>query len=231
MKPCTKLALICVMLIGCAGASVFRESNQGDAPPDTNPEPEPHFTRTDPAFVATPRAAPSTVLLDDKELAAAPPFRAVGILEMDGKETKRLSAFYDAAAKAGATFGCEVLFQRDAFELGSRVQKPRIPGSDDPAHPHMGHFIASSGREWQRNDRVRWQFLCGVNGGTYAEQDRSMKAATNKAVEARRTALGNFEPCDPYTPTGSHVRHNDVCANSVKRNDAPELKTPPPPGQ
>jgi hypothetical protein len=222
----SNVALIC-MVMGCAGASVFRDPNAGEQVAEAKPPAEPLFTRTDQTFIATPRAAPATVLLEDKELAAAPPFRAVGIVEMEGKETTQLSAFYDAAAKAGASFGCDVLYQRDAFELGTRIAKMRIPNADPPNGPSMGHFIASSGREWTRNNMVRWQFLCGVNGGTYAEQDKSMKAATNKAVEARRTALGNYEPCDAYTPTGSHVRRNDVCANSVKRNDA-DLKTPAP---
>ena len=96
------------------------------------------------------------------------------------------------------------------------MTKPQLPLTSDG----IGGFIRNSGREWQRNDpRVRWQFLCGIDGGTYAEQDKSMKRATRKAVESRRTALGNYEPCDPYTPTGSHVRHNDVCANARKRQD------------
>jgi hypothetical protein len=92
------------------------------------------------------------VVLDDKELAKAPPFKAVGVLQLVGKETKQLTAFYDTAVAAGQAAGCDVLYQRDAFELGTRIPKARIPGSDGG----IGRFIASSGREWHRSDELVW---------------------------------------------------------------------------
>jgi hypothetical protein len=85
------------------------------------------------------------VLLDDKELAKAPPFKAVGVLQVEGKETKKLTAFYDAAVAAGQAAGCDVLYQRDAFEIGTRIPKVMIPGGGG-----IGKFVASSGREWMR---------------------------------------------------------------------------------
>lgn len=207
-----KIALTCVLLIGCAGASAVNGSNPEELPPDTNPKPEASFIPIDSSFKVSPRTELSMVVLDEKELAKAPLFRAVGVLQLEGKETKRLSAFYEAVAEAGASVGCDVLYQRDAFELGNRVERLRTPASS-VAFPGVGAYVAGTGRDWRRNDKVLWQFLCGVAGASEAEQERSLKVATNLAVTLRREKLGNVEPCEPFTPTGSHVRRNNVCTN------------------
>src|ERR1700749_2544079 len=111
-----KLALICGLLAGCA-------ATQKPAPPTTA-----SFTPLESAYQGAPRERLPVVALDEKELMAAPPFRAVGVLQVEGKETRQLKAFLDAVAEAGAQAGCDVLYQRDAFELGTRVPKPIIPG-------------------------------------------------------------------------------------------------------
>ena len=201
-------ATLGILLTACACASAH-------VPDQARPAPQATFARLDNAFTVSRRGQPPLVVLDDKELASAPPFKAVGVLQLKGTETKGLEAFYDAAVAAGQAAGCEVLYQRDAFELGTRIARPRIPGSDGG----IGRFIESSGRDWHRSNELIWQFLCGVVGASGIEQEETMKQATLVAVELRRKALGNFEPCEPYIPLGSHVVRRDVCANTLKRRD------------
>jgi hypothetical protein len=204
-----RIALISAFLTGCAGAK------PGEAPADTNPAPAVSFIPLDSSYKSAPRELRPVIALDEKELMAAPAFKAVGVVQLEGKETKQLKAFFDAVAVAGAQAGCDVLFQRDAFELGARVPKPMLPGGGG-----IGKFIASSGREWHRSDRLMWQFLCGVTGANAGEQEETMTRATFLAVQLRRKALGSFEPCEQYTPLGSHVRRRDVCANDIgKKRD------------
>jgi hypothetical protein len=203
----TNLLFACILLVGCACASARA------APDEAHPAPQATFTKVDAAFNASPRSEPPLVVLDDKELDKAPPFKAVGVLQLVGKETKQLTAFYDAAVAAGQAAGCEVLYQRDAFELGTRIPKPMIPGGAG-----IGKFIASSGREWHRSDELVWQFLCGVIGASGDEQEQTVKQATFVAVELRRKAFGNYEPCEAYVPLGSHVLVRDVCANDPKNH-------------
>jgi hypothetical protein len=220
-----KIALLAVLLISCSGAKIFRDPNQAAAeePPDTAPVPKPRFTNIDASFKGVAHG-PSIMVLTDDEMAGTPPFRAVGVLEMEGKETKRLKAFYEAAAQAGGDHGCDVLFQRDAFELGTRVSKPRIPIDD--SQYRLGDFMGSSGRDWHRSDQVVWQFICGVVGtGTGSVSDRdqakTLRVATTTAVELRRKQLGDFEPCDSYVPLGSHIPTREVCMEDPNlRRDA-----------
>jgi dihydrofolate reductase len=90
-------------------------------------------------------------------------------LEMEGGTvfyfvTDGIESAFKQAQKAA---GCDVLYQRDAFELGTRIPKPMIPGGGG-----IGKFIASSGREWHRSDELVWQFLCGVIGASGDEQEQ-----------------------------------------------------------
>jgi hypothetical protein len=195
------LALTFATLIGCAGA----------VPAPAELPAEAHFTASDEHFKISPRARPSVVLLEETELQMTPVFKAVGVLEMTGKETRPLEEFYQAAAAAGAMVGCDVIYQRDAFEMGARVNRAMAPAN--------GKLIAWSGRTWRRSNWIEWQFFCGINGASEPEQDQSLKMATRLAVELRRKALSFYEPCDPFTPIGSHIRHTDVCANDPKQRN------------
>jgi hypothetical protein len=125
-----------------------------------------------------------------------PPFKLVGVLEVEGKETERLALFLEVVAQAGAQAGCDVVVQRDAFEGGVRVQR-----------------LDLMGRDWRRNGHAIWQFLCGVNGATKDEESASMKLAVKTAVKMRVAEFGDFEPCEAYTPLGSRVRKFRVCAD------------------
>jgi hypothetical protein len=154
------------------------------------------FVQTDEEYTPRRRNVPAKVLVDEREVAAEPPFKVVGVLEVEGKETEHLSAFLERVARAGAGAGCEVLVQRDAFEGGTRVRR-----------------LDRAGRDWRRNDRAIWQFLCGVGQVTAEDQLSSMRLATARAVKLRLAEMGDFEPCAPFTPLGSRVRKSRVCAD------------------
>ena len=57
------------------------------------------FVRTDETYQDLARTAPAKMLVNDKEINAAPPFRVVGVLEVEGKETERISSFANRAAR------------------------------------------------------------------------------------------------------------------------------------
>jgi hypothetical protein len=185
----------CAVLAGCAGKSVDVIPHQTRViavetragPDEKHPVPTARFTALDAAFTSAPRQEPPVVVLDDKELAKAAQFRAVGVLQLTGKENNQMVTFYDTALEAGRVAGCDVLYQRDAFELGTRVERPKLPGADGG----IGRFLASSGRDWRRSDQLVWQFLCGVTGG---EQGDTVQRAARCRVERRRSNPRSMRP-------------------------------------
>jgi hypothetical protein len=183
-----KLFLVtCVLLSGCA----LQE----------------RFVKIDQDFQANSRADPPQVFVDEGEMVKkqAPPYRYVGVVEVEGKETEKLSVFYERVAKAGAGVGCEAMVQRDAFQGVIVVQR----------HDMMG-------RDMKRNNMAIWQFLCGVGGATEAEATATMKRAVAMAVRMRSDEMGNQEVCMAYTPTGSRVRKNRVCADDPNGRTRPD---------
>jgi hypothetical protein len=185
------LSLACV-LAGCAPRPVATGSNH-------------RFYRSDDNYEVVPRSELARLLLDEKEVAEEPTFKVVGVLEIEGKETERMSLFVARAEEQGANVGCDVVVHRDAFELGTRVQRGVVPGKS-------GAF-GSAGRDWLRSDQIVWQLLCGVHGATAEEQILSLREATKLAVDLRVRELGNYEPCQPFVPTGSHILKTRVCAD------------------
>jgi hypothetical protein len=150
------------------------------------------FVKTDAAFA--PAMAPDfpDLLADESEVAMAMPFRSVGVLEVRGKASEKLERFIDRALTAGADLGCEVIVQRDLFELGSREW---IPGYLGP--------------QWRGNNIAAWQFLCGVSGVTEEEAKTTRRTAVLAAAKMRDDELG--ELCTARVPTGSHIRKSKVC--------------------
>jgi hypothetical protein len=183
-------------LVGCGIKPTATGSTRGDGLVY-------RFVRTEQDFKIEARNEPAKVLVSDQEVAAEPPFRLVGVVELEGKESQPLTVFVEDAGVAGAALGCDVVVHRDAFELATRVRRRMLPG--------FGRV--GLGREWVRTDDVVWQILCGVNGASAVEQLDSLKVATSMAVALRRQDLGDYEPCEQYTPTGSHVRKTRVCAD------------------
>jgi hypothetical protein len=197
-----RAALICLLLAGCAGRSAVRADAEAEARPDAM------LIVIDSLYEARPRKVPPVMLLSEAELSKVPFFRVVGVLQVEDRETRQLASFTEDVVAAGAAVGCDVLFQRDAFALGSR-----LPNLATVVHPDLATSGALPGpptAEWEPNGRVLWQFLCGITGAGEGEQERTMDEATLVAIELRRKALDR-EPCDPYIPTGSHVRHDDLC--------------------
>ncbi|HEX4382824.1 MAG TPA: hypothetical protein VH083_07740 [Myxococcales bacterium] len=182
-----RFLVACVLLSGCA----LQE----------------RFVKIDQDFQANSRADPPQVYVDEAEMLSkqAPPYRFVGVVEVEGKETEKLSVFYERVAKAGAGVGCEAMVQRDAFQGVIVVQR----------HDMMG-------RDMKRNNMAIWQFLCGVGGATEAEATATMKRAVAMAVRMRSDEMGNQEVCMAYTPTGSRVRKNRVCADDPNGRTRPD---------
>jgi hypothetical protein len=160
------------------------------------------FVKLDHDFQANSRAEPPEVYVDETEMLKkqAPPYRFVGVVEVEGKETEKLTTFYERVAKAGAGVGCEAMVQRDAFQGVMVVQR----------HDMMGRTV-------NRNNMAIWQFLCGVGGATEAEAAATMKQAVAMAVKMRFDEMGSQELCQAYTPTGSRVRKNRVCGDDPNK--------------
>jgi hypothetical protein len=181
MKP---LLVVCFLLAGCSMQERFvKLDEQG--------------------FQSNSRADPPKVFVDESEMVKnrAPPYRYVGVVEIEGMETEKLSVFYERVAKAGAGVGCEAMLQRDAFQGVVR--------------------IAGAGRRPHRNDMAIWQFLCGVRGASEEESAATLKKAVALATRMRADAFG-YEPCAAYTPTGSHVHKDRVCADDPKGRNRPD---------
>lgn len=165
------------------------------------------FVKVDQEFQANSRAEPPEVYVDEAEMLRkqAPPYRFVGVVEVEGKETEKLTTFYERVAKAGAGVGCEAMVQRDAFQGVIVVRR----------HDMMG-------RDVKRNNMAIWQFLCGVGGATEAEAAATMKQAVAMAVRMRADEMGNQEVCSAYTPLGSRVRKNRVCTDDPNGRTRPD---------
>lgn len=114
------------------------------------------------------------------------------------------------------------MVERDAFELGTRLERPTPPLFQSQMTRGM------LGRDWQRNHQVVWQFLCGITGASDSEQVQTFKQATSLAVDLRRKELRNFEPCEPYTPTGSRIRRTRVCADDPAHHSQADARSSAP---
>jgi hypothetical protein len=149
-----------------------------------------------------PRSAPPRVLVEWGEIAREPPFRCAGVIEIRGDARDSVNAFLERVSELGARSGCEVVVQRDLFELQQKAElsdRDIVPGLMFPEQAKTGNGIAV------------WQFLCGVSTSSVEEARSSRRIATELAVAMRNQELG--EVCAATTPIGSHVKTNRVCAN------------------
>jgi hypothetical protein len=209
-----RLVAACLLLGGCA-TQVRQE----------------RFVKLDQEFRANARVDPPRVFVDEVEMARkqAPPYRFVGVVEVEGLQTEKLSVFYERVVKAGAGVGCEAMLQRDAFQGGVRVlsavtQSLQRVGGDRASVREPGgggSFITGGGDTLYRNDMAIWQFLCGVGGATDEQAKVTMKKAVALAVKMRADELG-FEPCAAYTPLGSHVRKVRLCWDDPNGRSRPD---------
>ena len=210
--------------LGCASAGSGIPVSPGTPPAAAKPDLKAYFIRLEADYQRKPRAEAAQILVDEREVQAVPPFKVVGLLSVEGKQTEKLAAFVDFASDAGAEAGCSVLIQRDAFELGARLQRMIIPRGGPNAPMPRG----SLGRDWHPSDRLLWQFLCGVPGATAEEQQATLKRGVALAVAERRKELGGYEPCEPYVPTGSHILKRDVCADDPAHHSQADSRSPVP---
>jgi hypothetical protein len=166
------------------------------------------FTPMAKSFTAAPSVVQPLLVIDNEELDSIEPFKSVGILEVQGHEKESLNGFLARVREAGGQLGCDVVLQRDAYRLGTRVQRwPTLGG-------------VGWGPEWITNDQAVWQFICGVFNGNVDEAWDSREAANKLAAKLREEELG-AQICVPYTPTGSHIMKMRVCANDPQqRRDA-----------
>jgi hypothetical protein len=183
MKP----ALLMLVACGCAEAM----------------GPSHRFVRTDEQFTSAPLAQPPKVLIDPGEIAQLPPFKSVGVLEIKGNAHDSVDVFLARVSELGAKSGCEVLAQRDLFELTQKI--------DLEDKPMMAGTMLPPRSEFQTGVAV-WQFLCGIAPATDEEAKASRKTAIALAVQLRDKELGDV--CKPTTALGSHIKTARVCANA-----------------
>ena len=83
------------------------------------------FVRTDAKFEPQQKAAEAAFVWDDDELGSVEPFRSVGILQfrVSYSAKVRVDDFLAEAARVGAQSGCDVLLERDVFDLGHRLTR------------------------------------------------------------------------------------------------------------
>jgi len=186
-----KLSLLALCAIACAAL---------------RPRMTDRFTPIDKSFQPVERDAIPSLLVDQDDLAGAPPFRSVGVIEVKASERESLNAFIARAQGAAADLGCDVLLQRDAFHLGFWVRNAPTPGSG----------LGGLGRTWTTNDQAVWQFICGVNGATAEEAAKSRDQAIKVAAQLRDDLLDS-QVCVPYTPLGTRIRKMRVCENDPHR--------------
>ena len=225
-----RLLFASFLLAGCATQGITRERFVKE-----------RFVKLDQGFTANSRAEPPRVFVDADEMARekAPPYRFIGVVEIENIQTERVSVFYDRVAKAGQAIGCEAMLQRDAFlgvapdptpitfkqssQLSGGKPSANQPGASGTSAGgnSIGGSLTGGGGGVYHNNMAIWQFLCGVGGATQEQAEVTFKKADALAVKMRVAALG-FEPCAPYTPLGSHVRKTRVCADDPKGHSRPD---------
>jgi len=157
------------------------------------------FVRTDPSFQPRPVPAPPQILWDADETKKIPPFLTVGVLEVRRKEVDNLDTFAAYVSSEGSERGCEVLAQRDVYEMRTRTfTNPNTLG------PAM---------VWRPNGYAAWQFYCGVRTAAqqFDEGDAkySRSVATEAALKLRADGRGDVS-CSKEARAGTHIR-SDTC--------------------
>lgn len=180
--------------------------------------PENRFIKLDESYAAKP-VAESTLVIEQKELDTAPPFRTVAILEVQGSAHDSINYFLKRVADVGARQGCEVLAQRDLFELTYKIelQGPSTQISGRGAPPHV--YLPT--HSWHGDGTAVWQFLCGVRTRDQREAAQSWRVAVSVAAELRDRQLG-LRVCEPYMQAGTHITRVHGCAKPLEKKLAKE---------
>jgi hypothetical protein len=160
------------------------------------------FVPIDDSFKPMPREDLSKVLMDADDIGLEPPFKTVGVLEVLGKETDPMISFLAKVSRVGRKYGCDVVVQRDAYQLGNRVP------------------WAFRGRDFQANGGAAWQFLCGVTGADLEVASVTLALGAKRAGQLRDEELGGVAICAPdATSLDYRRRRSHTCANdsTIKR--------------
>ena len=161
------------------------------------PRPVSRFVPTDASFEPAPLPGAPRLLIDQADVDAEPPFKAVGVLEVQGSANDTVNAFLARVSQAGSRAGCEVVEQRDLFERMTNQSLPSPPQG-------KGAVELLPARTWIGTDEAIWQFLCGVRPASRGEAIESYYAATRVAASLR-DAHAAAHLCERYIPTGSHI--------------------------
>jgi hypothetical protein len=174
----------------------------------SNLAPVNRFIKIDDSYAGKP-VEESTMVIEQKELDETPPFRTVGVLEVEGNAHDSINRFLQRVAEVGARQGCEVLAQRDLYELADIVMMQGRPTqvSGRGAPPHV--YIPTTMRHG--HDVAVWQFLCGVRPSGPREAAQSWRYAVSVAAELRDRELG-LHVCQAYMQAGSHISQVHGCA-------------------
>jgi hypothetical protein len=163
------------------------------------------FVQTDKTFHTHARKEPSLVLYDPAQVAAAKPFRTVGVLEIRRVEADALNTFEAAVLKEGTSLGCDVLAQRDTYEMRTQHLPPYSP-----------NYLGNPSGTWRANGFAAWQFYCGM----WTDEDvdaatarYTRKVATDAALTLRNEGRG--EVLCTHTAVGDSRVRRDVCADAA----------------
>jgi hypothetical protein len=148
------------------------------------------FTPTDPQFAPHPTGQAVTVLLDRKDIDAAPPYHIVGLLQTRGKAADSLREYMSELERVGTALGCDYLLQRGAYEH----RTDSFAG---------GGVLPGVGVQ-RNNGLATWQFFCAVEGTVDFDRDlASTKRAYSVANRAMDIERGGR--CGWTEPLGSRI--------------------------
>jgi hypothetical protein len=162
------------------------------------------FVQTDKHFARHARKDAPVVLYDVDQLTSAKPFRTVGVLEIRRVEADSLNTFEATVEREGKAIGCDVLAQRDTYEMRTLVLAP-------PSDNYLG-----GAEHWHVNGFAAWQFYCGEWGAEEVDPGTARytrKVATDAALTLRREGRGEVL-CAHQAVGNTHIRR-DVCTDAA----------------
>jgi hypothetical protein len=162
------------------------------------------FVQTDKDFRKHTSKEPPVVLYEARDVAAAKPFRTVGVLEIRRVEADSLNTFEAQVVKEGTSIGCEILAQRDTYEMRTQQLPPYSP-----------NYLGNPSGTWRVNGFAAWQFFCGMWGDKPVEPGTARytrKVATEAAISLRNEGRG--EVICTHTSVGDSRIRKDLCADA-----------------
>jgi hypothetical protein len=162
------------------------------------------FVQTDKTFTAHRLEQAPVILWEAGDVAAAKPFRTVGVVEIRRVEADSLNTFEAVVVKKATELGCEVMAQRDTYEMRTQTLPAYAPN-------YLGNI---SGR-WHVNGFAAWQFYCGRWGTEPVDpgEARYTRSVATKAALTLRSE-GRGEVICTHTASGSSRVRRDMCTDA-----------------